>query len=83
MAQKSDNSIGSSDIARLLDLLNSSEAEGENIADAQPAPADAGSAPRVLLSSSDQVDLSADSEETVENRFAAHIVYGMSKLKRT
>jgi hypothetical protein len=92
MAQRSDNSIGSSDIARLLDLLNSSDAQSENVSDAQPEPgsqlappepADAVSVPRISLSDLDQVDLAAESDETLENRFAAHIVHGMSKLKRT
>jgi hypothetical protein len=95
MKPQSDNSAGSSDVARLLDLLNTTERLGEKAERIPAMPAARGAVsqpadgPEAILISAkppvtpDPVDLSTDQQEAVENRYAAHIVSGMSKLKRT
>jgi hypothetical protein len=80
MAPQSDPS----DIAKLLELLNVSEGREGTARHASPAP-DEPEVPIPVTTqpvSSDPVVLPADPTEEVENRFAAHIVQGMSKLKR-
>ena len=76
MAPQSDHAVGPSEIAKLLELLNASEG---------PAP-DEPEVPVPVTTqpvSPDPVALPDDpSSEEIENRFAAHIVQGMSKLKR-
>jgi hypothetical protein len=89
MASQSGKSVGPSDIARLLDLLNTSNAQDENANGIPAAPGvdtrslDGGSDPVTTPEGSHSVHLSDNRQEIVENRFAAHIVRGMSKLKRT
>jgi len=84
MAPQSDHAVGPSEIAKLLELLNASEGREETASHASQAPAE----PEVPIPvtthpvSSDRVVLPDDPFEEVENRFAAHIVQGMSKLKR-
>jgi hypothetical protein len=79
MAPQSDPS----EIAKLLELLNASE-EREETSHASQAP-DELEVPIPVTTqpvSPDPVVLPDDPSEEVENRFAAHIVQGMSKLKR-
>jgi hypothetical protein len=88
MASQSGNPVGPADIAKLLDLLNTSDANGENaggpaVPGADTRSPDASSDPVTTSETSHSVDLSDNRQEVVENRFAAHIVTGMSKLKRT
>ena len=84
MAPQSDHAVGPSEIAKLLELLNASEGREETARHASPAPDE----PEVPIpvttqpGSPDPVARPADPSEEVENRFAAHIVQGMSKLKR-
>jgi hypothetical protein len=88
MAPKSENLAGLLDMAGLLDLLNSSEGRDEdtdatqpeasiqqalsNVAEPSPAPAPP-----------DTISSPTDLKNTAENRFAAHIVHGMSKLRQS
>ena len=78
MAPQSDPS----DIAKLLELLNASEGREETARQASPAPDELEVPISTQPVSSDPVALPDDPFEEVENRFAAHIVQGMSKLKR-
>jgi hypothetical protein len=84
MAPQSDHAVGPSEIAKLLELLNASEEREETASHASQAPDELD----VLIPvptqpvSSDPVVLPDDPSDEVENRFAAHIVQGMSKLKR-
>jgi hypothetical protein len=90
MVQKPDKSAGPFDIANLLELLNSSE--GDDAHDARPTGETSLAGPKLIETSSipeamslpaETVDFSVDPQENSDNRFAAHIVYGLSKLKRT
>jgi hypothetical protein len=84
MAPQSDHAVGPSEIAKLLELLNASEEREETASHASQAP-DELEVPIPVTTqpvSSDPVVLPDDPSEEVENRFAAHIVQGMSKLKR-
>jgi hypothetical protein len=80
----SSSSIGPSDIAKLLDLLNASEPHDENgegpvSPDANTPPPDVDPG---ITQASHSVDPSDFSKDFAENRFAAHIISGMRKLKR-
>jgi hypothetical protein len=84
MAPQSDHAVGPSEIAKLLELLNASEEREETASHASQAP-DELEVPIPVTTppvSSDPVALPDDRSQEVENRFAAHIVQGMSKLKR-
>jgi len=84
MAPQSDHAVGPSEIAKLLELLNASEERVETAGHASQAP-DEPEVPIPVTTqpvSSDPVALPDDPSDEVENRFAAHIVQGMSKLKR-
>lgn len=91
MTAQSNKLVGPLDILKLLDLLNSFEAghhDGE-LTESTPrsefveaeVPA-AVSVPGTPPASSPR-DLTTDVDQTVENRFAAHVVYGMAKLTRS
>ena len=88
MVQKPGKSTSALDIASLLDLLNNSEADG--ISDTQPAAETASASPDPtgksslpeVTSMAEPVDLSVCPENS-DNRFAAHIIFGLSKLKRS
>jgi hypothetical protein len=88
MAPKSDHLAGLLDMSRLLDLLNNSEGHGENTDATQPVPSiqqalsNPGEPPSVPAPA-DTDSSPIDPTETVENRFAAHIVHGMSKLRQS
>jgi hypothetical protein len=88
MVQKPPKSASTLDIASLLDLLNNSEADGTS--DIQPTaetasepfdPPEIGSDDELTPAPAEPVDLSVGPENS-DNRFAAHIVFGLSKLKR-
>jgi hypothetical protein len=95
MAPKSDNLAGPLDMGRLLDLLNSSEGHDEDTDNTQPVPSiqqalsNSGEPPSVpappdsVPAPRDTINSPADPKETVENRFAAHIVHGMSKRRQS
>jgi hypothetical protein len=86
MAQKSDNFAGFLDMVQLLDLLNSSESHDETADVAQPSIQQVLSnskEPSPIPTPPDMINSPTDPKETVENRFAAHIVHGMSKLKQS
>ena len=83
------HSVGPADIEKLLELLNASEGREEAVDQAENAPVaqEGVSTPVPPPLEPDPVDHAADSleateNEAIENRFAAHIVQGMSKLKR-
>jgi hypothetical protein len=88
MAKTSDNFGSLSDIAGLLDLLNNSEGRDERGTQFEPAPETPKeaeeAAPLTLPLSvrSNSPDTSTDLQQVGDNRFAAHIVGGMAKLKR-
>jgi hypothetical protein len=83
MAPTSDDSVGSPEIAKLLELLNESEAREETASQAlQGLDEHEVIAPAPPYMEEARVELSADLPDAVENRFAAHIVEGMSKIKR-
>ena len=82
MAPQSDHAVGPSEIAKLLELLNASEGREEKARQASPAPDELEVPISTQPVSSDPVVLPDDPTEEIENRFAAHIVQGMSKLKR-
>jgi hypothetical protein len=82
MAPQSDHAVGPSEIAKLLELLNASEGREETASHASQAPDELEVPISTQPVSSDPVALPGDPFEEVENRFAAHIVQGMSKLKR-
>jgi hypothetical protein len=88
MAPKSDNFAGPLDMGRLLDLLNSSEGHDEDTDTTQPVPSiqqalsNSGQPPSVPAPP-DTINSPTDPKEAVENRFAAHIVHGMSKLRQS
>ena len=88
MVEKPRKSASALDIASLLGLLNNSEADGTS--DIQPAaetasapfdPPEPGSLAEVTSTPAEPVQLSVDRENS-DNRFAAHIVFGLSKLRR-
>jgi hypothetical protein len=83
MAPESDHAVGPSEIAKLLELLNASEGREETASLASQAQDEPEfSIPATTQPvSSDPVGLPDDPSDEVENRFAAHIVQGMSKLK--
>ena len=86
MAPKSDNLAGRLDMGQLLDLLNSSEGHDENTDAAQPMPSiqqavSNSGEPLPVPTPPETINSPTDPKETVENRFAAHIVHGMSKLR--
>jgi hypothetical protein len=90
VASKSDKRVASSDIAELLELLISSESSSDSTNDAEVWPDDrvdevpeAKATSETLSATEDSVNLTTNSQKTVENRFAAHIVNGMSKLYRS
>jgi hypothetical protein len=87
MVQKPPKSASALDIASLLDLLNHSEVD--DTSDTQPAaetassdPTETSSLPEVTSTMAEPVDLSVCPENS-DNRFAAHIIFGLSKLKRS
>ena len=93
MAPQSDHAGGPEEIAKLLELLNASErleetashaaqvldkhVQDEQVQDEHEVPTPE-TTQRV---SSNPVALPDDPSDEVENRFAAHIVQGMSKLR--
>ena len=88
MVRKPGKSASALDIAGLLDLLNNSEADGTSDTEpaaetpsASPDPTET-SSPSELTSMVEPVDLSIYPANS-DNRFAAHIVFGLSKLKRS
>ena len=88
MAPKSEHLAGLLDMRGLLDLLNSSEGHGENTDAAQPMPSiqqalSNSEEPPPVPTPPDAINSPTDPKETAENRFAAHIVHGMSKLRRS
>ena len=95
MAPKSDNLAGPMDMGRLLDLLNSSEGQDEDTDNTKPEPSieqalsnpgeppSVPSPPNSVPAPLDTTNSQVDPKETVENRFAAHIVHGMSKLRQS
>jgi hypothetical protein len=88
MTKTPDNFGSLSDIAGLLDLLNSSEGRDERAPHFAPAPeapkATEKAAPlaTIVTARPNSADIPADLQEVSDNRFAAHIVGGMAKLKR-
>jgi hypothetical protein len=89
MVQKVSKSASALDIASLLDLLNNSEADGisdtlpaAEPASASPDPTETSSLPEIISTMAEPVDLSVNPENS-DNRFAAHIIFGLSKLKRS
>jgi hypothetical protein len=89
MVQKPPRSASDLHIAGLLDLLNNSEADDRlnaqppvETASALPHPMERGSLPEVTSTAAEPVDL-PDYPDNADNRFAAHIVFGLSKLKRS
>jgi len=90
VASKSDRFVASSDMAKLLDLLNSSESSDDDFNGAENPPEyQAGEAVAEEVEETSEIfpaepnDRVAAAQETVENRFAAHIVHGMSKFIRS
>jgi hypothetical protein len=89
MVQKPGRSAHSLDVASLLDLLNNSEGElneTEPVAEEPvivPASIEVSSVAQVASPKAENADFSSNVPENTDNRFAAHIVYGLSKLKRT
>jgi hypothetical protein len=87
MTKTPDNFGSLSDIAGLLDLLNSSEAPDEGATRFEPAPETARDAEKAapltipLSVRPNSPDVPTDLQVS-DNRFAAHIVGGMAKLKR-
>ena len=89
MVQKPGKSTSALDIASLLDLLNNSEVDGTSdtqpaaeTASASPNPTETSSLPEVASTMAEPVDLSVCPENS-DNRFAAHVIFGLSKLKRS
>jgi hypothetical protein len=88
MTKPPDNFGSLSDIAGLLDLLNSSEVPDEGATRFEPAPEPAGDAEKAapltmpLNVRPNSPDVPTDLQQVGDNRFAAHIVGGMAKLKR-
>jgi hypothetical protein len=80
MAPQPDHRDGPLEFAKLLELLNASEAHGN------PAVASQEQheleVPNSGTTISDPAMLPEDPPDEVENPFAAHIVRGMSKMKR-
>ena len=88
MAPKSEYLAGPLDMRRLLDLLNSSEGNGYESNEPVPSTEYALSnleepPPGVSSLNTTNSKSPTDPTETVENRFAAHIVHGMSKLRQS
>ena len=88
MASNSDKPVTSSEMAKYLDLLNSLEFI-DDTKSAEPRPeyqpvesTELEPYTEIHPPEPDPSDLSTARHETVENRFAAHIVHGMSKLNR-
>lgn len=85
---KPDRCVVSSDMATLLDLLSSSESRYDSAKNAEPRPnLQVDEVPEVgptmiLPGRQDSVNLASSPEKIMENRFAEHIVHGMSKLNR-
>ncbi len=88
MTKTSDNFGSLSDIAGLLELLNSAEILDEGAAGFEPMPdtaRDAENAAPLTIPLSERLnspDVPIDLQQVSDNRFAAHIVGGMAKLKR-
>jgi hypothetical protein len=89
VASKSDRFVVSSDLATLLDLLNSSESRLDSAKDAELQPnrqvdevPEVGP-PKILPVGQHSANLASRPQKIVENRFAEHIVHGMSKLGRS
>jgi hypothetical protein len=94
MAQKPPQSADNLDIAGLLDLLNNSGADDASdtqspaeTASATPDPIpldlmDSSFPPEATSTTAKPVDLPVYPEDA-DNRFAAHIIFGLSKLKRS
>jgi|HubBroStandDraft_5_1064220.scaffolds.fasta_scaffold501292_1 hypothetical protein len=88
MTKTPDNFGSLSDIAGLLDLLNNSEGRDEGAIQFEPAPEtpkDTEKAAPLTLPlnvRSNSPDIPTDLQRVGDNRFAAHIVGGMAKLKR-
>jgi hypothetical protein len=87
MVQKPRNSASALEIASLLDLLNSSEADDRSDSEpaggttsASPDPLETSSPVELTLTTAKPVDLSVDPENS-DNRFAAHIVFGFVKIE--
>jgi acetyl-CoA carboxylase carboxyltransferase component len=93
MAPQSGHADGPEEIAKLLELLNASERREETeshaaqVLDEHVQDEQAQDEPEVPIPvttqhvSSNPVALPDDPFDEVENRFAAHIVQGMSKLR--
>lgn len=77
MANQSDHADAPLEFAKLLELLNTAEEQPETIKEERqhdvPAPA---------TTDWDPFMLPEDPRDLAENPFAAHIVRGMSKMKR-
>jgi hypothetical protein len=83
MAPQSGHADGPEEIAKLLELLNASERLEETASHAAQVQ-DEHEVPIPVTTqrvSSNPVALPDDPSDEVENRFAAHIVQGMSKLR--
>ena len=88
MASRSDKFVVSSDMATLLDLLSSSESRNDGAEDGEPRSTlqvdevpEVG--PTVMLPARQaSVNPASSPEKIMENRFAEHVVHGMSKLNR-
>jgi hypothetical protein len=82
MTPQPDQPLGPSEIGQLLELLNASE-ERQDAAGNAPEALDEHEGATSITSfvEADRVALSVDRAGAVENKFAAHIVQGMSKLK--
>jgi hypothetical protein len=85
MPPQSDHAAGPLEFQKLLELLNESE-EREEISSHGPPTHDEHNVLFAGPVSAEQPhhveELPADPPDDVENRFAAHIVQGMSKIKR-
>ena len=90
MASKPNQRAASSEVAKYLDLLNSFEAVDDRTSqgalppeDERAEAAEFGAVSEAPSAGPDLSNSSVDQDATSENRFAAHIVHGMSKLNRS
>lgn len=82
MAPQSDDSIGPLEIGKLLELLNASELREDTADQADQDPQDQVPTPAAPPAEPNPVEQAVDQFDAIDNRFAAHIVKGMWKLKR-
>jgi hypothetical protein len=81
MAHLGDPFDGASEIGKLLDLLNAADEHDETAEPAAQKPEQHQTKPTMPLGYA-PAELALDSAVAQENKFAAHIVQGMLKMRR-